>query len=101
MSESWSKARKKPITVRYREPIVNYDGVVPNAVFWRAMKHKYGSLPTSGTYTPRLECELVHTHEGDIFAIPELDYVIEGVKGELYPIKKEIFDMSYDVMKDE
>ena len=35
--------------------------------------------------------EAIETREGMLFAYPDEDYVIRGVDGELYPIKKTIF----------
>ena len=29
------------------------------------------------------------------------DYLLKGVEGELYPVKKEIFEKTYDIIKDE
>jgi hypothetical protein len=38
---------------------------------------------------------LIPTLEGDMLAI-EGDWVIKGVKGELYPCKPDIFDATYE-----
>ena len=46
------------------------------------------------------ECELIKTLEGDWIVHPEKSYVIRGVKGELYPIDKEIFQETYDIIED-
>jgi len=45
--------------------------------------------------------ELIKTREGELFAIADQDYIIRGVEGEIYPIKKEIFDKTYEIIKDE
>lgn len=37
----------------------------------------------------------IHTLEGVITASPG-DYIIKGIKGELYPCKPDIFEMTYD-----
>jgi len=42
--------------------------------------------------------EAVHTHEGILLANKSKDYIIRGVQGELYPIKKDIFAKTYDVI---
>lgn len=39
--------------------------------------------------------ELVKTREGELFAYQDKDYMIEGIDGEQYPIKKDIFDKTY------
>lgn len=38
---------------------------------------------------------IIHTFEGDMKAMPG-DYIITGVKGEQYPVKKEIFEETYE-----
>ena len=47
------------------------------------------------------ECILViKTLEGDMIA-SRGDYIIQGVKGELYPCKPDIFETTYDIVKGE
>jgi len=70
----WRKARKKPVVVEFREPIPNF-------------KHRDG-----------VESEEIQTPEGPLYAVPGKHYVIRGVKGELYPIKKEVFEETYEVI---
>ena len=41
----------------------------------------------------------VKTLEGEMTA-GKTDYIIRGIKGEYYPCKKEIFDMTYDEVKE-
>ena len=43
--------------------------------------------------------EKVDTREGITYAYADTDYVMRGIKGEPYPIKKDIFDESYEPMK--
>ncbi|MBR2619551.1 MAG: hypothetical protein IKC98_01785 [Firmicutes bacterium] len=38
---------------------------------------------------------IIHTLEGDMKAMPG-DYIVTGVKGEQYPVKKEIFEKTYE-----
>lgn len=68
----WRKARKKPVIVEFREPVPD-----PNY----------------------MNAELIHTREGNLFAFSGEDFVIRGVKGELYPIKKDIFYETYEVLE--
>jgi len=42
--------------------------------------------------------ETIHTLEGDLIAEANLHYVIRGPTGELYPIRKEIFEKTYDIL---
>lgn len=49
----------------------------------------------------RTEKEMViHTLEGDMTARPG-DYIITGVKGEQYPCKPDVFEMTYEPYKEE
>ena len=74
---TWGEARKKPVIVRYREPIVN--GVT---------NINFNTVP----------CEVIETLEGTLIALPNMDFVIKGVDEEIYPIKKTIFEKTYDVV---
>ncbi|GIP14407.1 hypothetical protein J40TS1_00490 [Paenibacillus montaniterrae] len=40
------------------------------------------------------------TLEGIVYASPG-DYIIKGVKGEFYPCKPDIFELTYEAVKDE
>jgi len=43
---------------------------------------------------------IIHTLEGDMTA--ELgDWIIKGVQGEFYPVKNDIFEMTYEKVEDE
>lgn len=43
-------------------------------------------------------CWFIQTLEGDIFCTVG-DYIIQGVKGELYPCKPDIFEQTYEVVE--
>ena len=47
------------------------------------------------------EKEIVSTREGALVAVKGRDYVIRGVRGEEYPILKEIFRETYEVLRGE
>ena len=80
--KSWKRARKKPVEIQYREPIPNTDAVLDiNKGFERV--------------------EYIKTLEGTEIAVPMRDFVIKGVRGELYPIKKDIFYETYDLLDEE
>ena len=49
---------------------------------------------------PMFEVEEIHTREGTLIARRGKDYVIRGVKGELYPIGKEIFNETYEIINE-
>lgn len=42
-------------------------------------------------------CLMVKTSEGEMMALPG-DWIIKGVKGELYPCKPDIFAMTYEAV---
>ena len=74
----WKKARKKPIVIEFRE-------VEPNS-----------EIDVKGIY---VEAEKIVTREGALYGFPTKDLMIRGIKGELYPIGKEIFDATYEVIE--
>jgi hypothetical protein len=42
--------------------------------------------------------EIIRTREGQLAAFKEKDFIIRGVDGEFYPIKKDIFAKTYEVI---
>lgn len=92
MSE-WKQARKKPIVIEYREvhpKIPVFDGFVTRS--------NDQNTTASSSEIRQAWGEEVQTHEGRLIAICGKDYIIKGVKGELYPIKKEIFAETYEML---
>lgn len=87
------KFRKKPVVIeaiRYvggadnRLAVLNFTGTdASNAktIYWR-------SIPQGGEI-------VIRTLEGDLIA-SEGDWIIRGVKGEVYPCKPDIFAATYD-----
>jgi len=45
--------------------------------------------------------EIIPTREGNLFAVKGRDYIIRGVEGEIYPIAKDIFEKTYEVIEDD
>ena len=43
---------------------------------------------------------IISTPEGEMLASPG-DYIIKGVKGELYPCKPDIFEQTYELIKED
>ena len=76
-SKKWRKAWKKQVEIEYREvePQVHIRTKMPER------KEIWG--------------ESIETREGLLFGYPEQDYIIRGIEGEIYPIKKTIFDKTY------
>ncbi len=91
------KYRKKPVEVE----AVKWDGSnlseVPKwiaSAIDKMMPIGIGAAPTGGIM--RLGDELhISTLEGIMIAKPE-DYIIKGIKGELYPCKPDIFEATYE-----
>jgi len=48
---------------------------------------------------PKSEIETIRTREGTLKGYRKADYVIKGVKGELYPIDRVIFHETYDIVE--
>ena len=78
--------RKKPIFIE--------------AVQW----FKFGDHPAVVPYTPAYESvstnrgkPSIKTLEGDIHFVSEGDWIIQGVKGEFYACKPDIFAMTYEL----
>lgn len=78
------KATKKPVTIDY----VRYNG----SNLWEVIMELNITNIGEDFLTDDL---LIDTLEGEMRANPG-DYIIKGVKGEIYPIKADIFEMTYD-----
>ena len=89
-----SKYRKKPVVIEAFKLGVDYipdwfiDAVTANEVVLHGT--------SSGFYHAADTNADIHTLEGWHHANYG-DYIIRGVKGELYPCKADIFDMTYEV----
>jgi len=46
------------------------------------------------------EKEMIETREGILTAYRDKDLIIRGLRGEIYPIGKDIFHKSYDVLEE-
>ena len=80
-----AKYRKKPVVieaVQYRDSMRAND-CLPEGVY---------IVPTSMGDMP-----VIHTLEGDMI-VSDGDYVITGVKGERYPCKPDIFELTYELV---
>ena len=76
----WRRARKKPVVVEFRE-----------------VEHK---IPVASNLVVNdVWGEEIHTREGVLVGVCGKDYIIRGVDGELYPIKKSIFEKTYEVVE--
>jgi len=95
------KYTKKPVTI---EAIQWTKGTMDEVLTWMPSnrvvirvlgmeENPYESLKWTYEY-------FIQTLEGDM-KISEGDYIIKGVKGEFYPCKPDIFEMTYDKVEEE
>ena len=85
------RVRKKPVIVE----AVKYLGgtAYSEAPDWLVEACKDGTVYLMGEHL------YVRTLEG-VHLANDGDYVIRGVHGELYPVKPDIFEESYDILSD-
>lgn len=85
------KYRKKPVLIE----AVLWNGVeVSEVTDWISKALQNETITRSGDKV------VIKTLEGDMIASPG-DYIIKGVKGELYPCKPDIFESTYDMVEAE
>ncbi len=86
-----SKYRKKPVVVEaMRLPAKDED--VTELVAWL---HEHGGHALEPGVGGTL---LIHTLEGTMTGQPG-DWIIQGVQGELYPCKPDIFEQTYELVE--
>ena len=88
-----AKYRKKPVVI----DAILYSGYNGNGfVFDEAPEWFTNSIGDYALVFDNSDEQLkVNTLEGEMIVSPG-DYIIRGVKGEIYPCKPEIFEMSYE-----
>lgn len=92
------RVRKKPVVVEAFQ--LNERGLVGEDWFWDAVSnntvitHDFGKYNASPAW-----CE-IKTLEGTMIARAG-DYIIRGLRGELYPCKPDIFKKTYEVLEDD
>ena len=91
------KYRKLPVVIE----AIHYDGSDASAmevIEWAILEHGSNdetNVVQSASDGKRVSF-LIETLEGRMWARPG-DYIIRGVKGEFYPCKADIFEMTYEV----
>ena len=94
----YMKVRKKPVVVEAFQ--LNERGLVGEVWFWDAVSehkvitHDFGKFHHNPAW-----CE-IKTLEGTMIARAG-DYIIRGLRGELYPCKPDIFKKTYEVLEDD
>ena len=96
-----AKYRKKPVVIeafQYDGDLKGSDGnyYVPD---WAAKAFEEEIMYFDSTKEDEPSCELfIKTLEGNTVASIG-DYIIQGVNGELYPCKPDIFEKTYEVVE--
>lgn len=93
-----SKYRKKPVVIEAFQ--LNARGFVLEDWFWKAVSRKdiitHHFLANYYDTEPAW-CE-IKTLEGTMIAKPG-DYIVKGINGEIYPVKSDIFNQTYELIE--
>lgn len=83
------KFRKKPVEIEaMRVPLVHEDG-------WPELFDWLNGDWQARDYQPHIDGIVINTLEGDHLA-SHGDWIIRGVRDEIYPCKPDIFEATYD-----
>ena len=87
------KFRKKPVVVQ----AINWDGSYASYLkIVQIFKDIKGRIKKIGD---EIEIWEIETLEG-YHVVSYHDYIIKGIKGEYYPVKEEVFNLTYERIKD-
>jgi hypothetical protein len=90
------KYRKKPVVIEaYKLPALDSDELMPDWATKAYLDRGFGK--TEAGMTTQTPGYWVKTLEGTMSAAPG-EWLIRGVKGELYFCKPDIFEMTYDAV---
>jgi hypothetical protein len=94
--------RKKPVVIEafqmtHRRRLSNEDWPEWLNYAWQKERHEIGAVyPTvPGSQSGKIS---IKTLEGEML-VGWGDYIIQGVKGELYPCKEDIFEATYEAVE--
>ena len=90
------KYKKKPVTIEAFQ--LNDRGLISEDWFWDAVSQNTIIIHNFGKYNDEAAWCEIKTLEGTMVANPG-DYIIKGVKGEIYPCKPDIFEKTYEVVE--
>lgn len=90
------KFRKKPVVI---EAVRTRDALLAASRDWMSMPPWLRDGYEQGLVLFVPEAALIQTAEGTMRADLD-DWIIQGVKGELYPCKPDIFEATYDPVPD-
>lgn len=80
--------------MKYRKKPVEVEAIKFSADDWSGVKEFTNGNAKDFIANEKATC-IISTLEGDMRAT-EGDYIIKGVKGEFYPCKPDIFELTYD-----
>jgi hypothetical protein len=86
--------RKKPVLIE----AIQFDGTEENAV--ELINHFHHDIGVITDHEGKITNLTIPTLEG-VMTANKNDYIIKGVKGEIYPCKSNIFDLTYEIVKEE
>lgn len=86
---------KKPVTIEAFQ--LNDRGLVSEDWFWDAVSQNNIIIHNFGKYNDETAWCEIKTLEGTMTAKTG-DYIIKGVKGEIYPCKPDIFEETYELL---
>ena len=92
-----AKYRKKPIVVEAWQWTSGYLELDKTAPKW-VMDYKFGVSHEQVRLTQNVKLR-IPTLEGEMYADIG-DWIIQGVKGELYPCKPDIFEATYELVEE-
>lgn len=90
------KYRKQPVVIDAFQ--LNERGLIGEDWFWNAVSENTIITHDFGKYYPNPAWCEIKTPEGTMIAEAG-DYIIRGVKGEIYPCKPDIFKMTYEAVE--
>lgn len=90
--------RKKPVVIEAFQ--LNERGLNGEGWFWAAVTRDDIITHDFGKYHPNPAWCEIKTLEGTMVARTG-DYIIKGVNGEIYPCKPDIFEKTYEQIKDD
>lgn len=82
------KYRKKPVVIEAVQWVVNIE-----------CEEKLRAWGCPFVAVPMTDRLIIPTLEGDM-KCEAWDYIIKGIKGEFYPVKPDIFEMTYEAVEE-
>jgi hypothetical protein len=94
-----SKYRKKPVVIEAFKWMGDHTSM-ENPPAWLLTAIKDGTIMFTQLHDVFGDQMLIETLEGTHRASPG-DFIIQGVKGELYPCKPDIFEATYELVEED